>query len=451
MLFTRKALTALIVPLLIEQALGVLVGMVDSVMVSSVGEAAVSGVSLVGTLNLLLVYVFTALASGGAVIVSQLVGKKDYTRANEAAKQLVWAVMIISTFIGLASAIFRWPLLKLVFGKVDSDVMYHAQIYFFFMALSFPFLGVRGAFGAVLRASGDTKTSMRASLYVNLINVVGNALLIYVFNLEAAGAAIATLFSRIVGAFSLLPAVKDKTRIVFIDKLFKYKPDFMYIKGICGIGLPNGLENGMFQFGKVLTQSLISGLGTACIAANAVSNSLTSLQYIPGTAISAAMITVVGQCLGAQEKEQAKIYAKKLLRIAYCCIIGISIIMCLFANTLVGLYNLSPEAHKLGVNILYLHSIIVCSIWPIAFTLPNSFRAASDVRFTMYVSITSMWLFRVGLSYVFVLALDLSVVGVWYAMACDWVFRAIIFGTRYLKGTWLTKYKPLKTSKKEAA
>ena len=163
------------------------------------------------------------------------------------------------------------------------------------------------------------------------------------------------------------------------------------------------------------------------------------------------MVTVVGQCLGAQEKEQAKIYAKKLLKIAYACIVAISVILCVFANFFVGLYNLSPEAHELGVNILYFHSIIVCTIWPIAFTLPNSFRAASDVRFTMIVSITSMWLFRVGLSYVFVLLFDLSVIGVWYAMGCDWLFRAIIFGTRYLKGTWLTKYKPLKTSNKEVA
>lgn len=449
MLFSRRDLTRIIIPLLIEQTLAITVGMFDSVMVASAGEAAVSGVSLVDTVNLLLVYLFTALAGGGSIVISQLIGKGDLERAKEASKQLVWVVFIVALIISLSTCILRAPLLRLIFGSVESAVMDSAQIYFLFTSLSFPFLGIYSACSAILRAAGNSRISMNTSLVMNGLNILGNALLIFVFDMGAGGAAIATLFSRIVGCFIIIPPVKNKKRIVYVEKLLQYKPNFSYIKSICGVGIPNGLENGMFQFGKVITQSLISGLGTISIAANAVSNSLTALQYVPGTAIGLAMVIVVGRCVGASEKEQAKKYARKLLGITYLCIIFISIILCVFAHEFVGLYNLSTQSENLAVKIIYVHSILVCTIWPIAFPLPNCFRASNDVKFTMILSIISMWTFRVGLSFVFVKVLSFGVMGVWYAMFTDWLFRAIIFGIRFLKGTWLEKYKPISYSKEE--
>ena len=441
MLFSKRDLSKIIIPLLIEQTLAITIGMIDSVMVSSAGEAAVSGVSLVDTVNLLLIYLFSALAGGGAVIISQLLGRKDYQKANEASKQLVWVVFAVATVITAFTLIFRKGLLNLIFGRVPKDVMQNAEIYFLFTAMSYPFLGLYNAGASVFRAMGNTKVSMYSSFIMNGINVVGNAILIYVFEMGAAGAAIATLFSRIVGAVIMMILVCNKKLLIHVEKPFKYKPDFLLIKQICAIGIPNGLENGMFQFGKVITQSIISGFGTIQIAANAVANSLTALQYIPGHATGLTMITVVGRCVGAGEKDQAKKYTKKLVGLTYLFILTISLILCVFSKGFVGLYNLSGKSSELARTIIFMNSIAVCTIWPLSFTTPNSFRAASDVKFPMILSVISMWVFRVGFSFVFGVVFDMGVTGVWLAMYLDWAFRASVFTVRFFKNTWLTKYK----------
>lgn len=448
MLFSNKEVYRIVVPLIIQQVLAVTINMCDSMMVSSAGEAAISGVSLIGTLNLLFVYMFSSLSSGGAVVISQLIGKKDIEGAKIASKQLLWIVFIISSLIALFSAIFRVPLLNLIFGKIESDVMQNALIYFLIIALSYPFLGIYNACAAIFRAMGNSRISMTTSIIMNIINVTGNAILIFIFDMGAAGAAIATSVSQVVGALIMMILIHNKDNPIYIEKILKYKPDFNIIKRICGIGIPNGLENSMFQFGKVLTQSLIAIFGTSQIAANAVGNSITSIQYTAGTAIGMGMITIVGQCIGAEEKEQAKKYTIKLLKMAYAIIISVSIFICLFMNQIIGLYNLTGEAAQTAKQILLTHSIFVCTVWPIAFPLPNAFRAASDVKYTMIVSVASMWIFRVFLSYVFGKFMGMGVMGVWYAMYCDWFFRAMLFGIRYIRGTWLTKYKTLEIKNK---
>ncbi len=446
MLFTNRDLTKIIVPLLVEQFLAVTIGMLDSVMVASAGEAAVSGVSLVDSVNLLMVYVFTALASGGSIVISQFIGAKNDEYANRATKQLVWVVFLVCFILMTTMLVFRNGLLSLVFGKIDADVMANAKVYFLFTALSYPFLGLYNAGAAIFRAMGNSKISMKVSMVMNVTNLFGNALLIFVFNMGAAGAAIATLFSRILGAAIMMIRVCDKNLSVYLEKPFSFKPDFHLIKRICAIGIPNGAENGMFQFGKVVTQSLISGFGTMQIAANAAAGGLTSIQYSPGGALGIAMVIVVGRCVGAGENEQARKYARKLLGIAYILMASLAVIMAVFSKQLVGLYSLSPQSAKIAQQLLVLHCVGVAVFHPTAFCLANSFRAANDVRSTMILSICSMWVFRVGLSYVFGKYLGLGVLGVWLAMQTDWIFRAICFGVRFVRGTWLTKYKAFETN-----
>ena len=440
MLFSRREFIKIVVPLVIEQLLAVTIGMMDSMMVSSAGEAAISGVSLVDTFNLLLVYMFGALATGGSVVISQTLGRRDLDGARNAAKQLILCVVAVSCGITAIAVGFRKPLLRLIFGSIEADVMANALIYFLFTALSYPFLGLYNSGAAIFRAMGNSRISMLASLLMNVINVCGNALLIFVFHMGAAGAAIATLFSRVVGAALMQVLLHNRRNPVYVEKLLKTKPDWAVIKRICGIGIPNGLENSMFQLGKVLTQSLISTFGTVQIAANAVGNAVTALQYIPGTAIGMASITIVGRCVGALEKEQAKKYARILLGLAYGLILCVSLVIVIFMEQIIGLYGLSEASAEFARKIIFLHSICVCTIWPLAFTIPNSFRAASDVRYTMVISILSMWIFRVGLSYVFGQYLQMGVLGVWVAMFCDWLFRGVLFLIRFLRGTWLTKY-----------
>lgn len=438
-MFTVKELRKMIVPLLIEQFLAVSIGMIDSMMVSYAGEAAVSGVSLVDTFNLLLIYLFTALAGGGAVVISQLIGKNDLESANNSVKQLIWVVTSVAVLLSIVSIAFKGPILAFIFGAVDSDVMNNAQIYFLFTALSYPFLALYNGGAAVFRSMGNSKISMYASILMNIINVVGNAVLIFAFHLGAAGAAIATLISRIIGALVIIVLVHNKNNMIYLEKLFHFKPDFFIIKKICAIGIPNGLENSMFQFGKVVTQSLVATFGTMQIAANAVGNSIAAIQYIPGHAVGLTMITVIGRCVGAEEKEQAKKYALKLLGVTYGLIIAISVVMIAFLKPIIGFYNLSPESAELAYKLMVWHCVVVSVIWPSGFTLPNSFRAAGDVKYPMIMSISSMWVCRVGLSYLFGKYMNMGIEGIWLAMFCDWIFRAIWYVIRYIKGTWLSK------------
>ena len=440
MLFSKQDLSRIIVPLLLQQTLAITVGMLDSVMVSSAGEAAVSGVSLVDTVNNLLVYVFSALAAGGAVIISQSLGCKNLARAKAAAKQLIWVVFLSAFLITALAVIFRDAILSLIFGSIPAEIMQNAQVYFLYTALSYPFLGIHNACSAIFRAGGNSKLSLYTSILINALNIAGNAILIYAFHLGAAGAAIATLISRMAGAFIMLRCNCSPKSPIPVENLFTFRPQWSLIKPICQIGIPNGIENGMFQFGKVITQSLIATFGAVQIAANAAANPLTALQYIPGGAMGLAMTVVVGRCIGAGELSQAKHYTKKLVTTTYLLNIAISIPLCLFSWEFVGLYHLSEESTALGVQLLFMHSVMVCTVWPTAFTLAHAFRAASDVRYPMVISILSMWVFRVGLSFVLGQVMEFGLIGVWIAMGCDWLFRAVIYGIHYLRGTWLTKY-----------
>lgn len=440
MLFSKQDLSRIIVPLLLQQTLAVTVGMLDSVMVSSAGEAAVSGVSLVNTINTLLVYVFSALASGGAVIISQSLGSNVLPRAKAAAKQLLWVVFFAACFLTAAAVAFRGTILSLLFGSIPDNIMQNARVYFLYTALSYPFLGLYNACAAIFRAGGNSKISLYTSIVINALNIAGNALLIYALHMGAAGAAIATLASRIAGALIMLICIRSRKNLVPVEKFFDFRPQWSLIKPICQIGIPNGIENSIFQLGKVITQSLISTFGTVQIAANAAANPLTALQYIPGSAIGLAMSVVIGRCIGAGELSQARYYTKKLVGITYGLLIAMSIPMCLFAEELVGLYHLSEESSALCVQLLFLHSAFVCTFWPAAFTQPNAFRAASDVRYPMIISIFSMWVFRVGLSFVLGQVLEFGLTGVWISMGCDWLFRAVIFTAHNISGKWLTKF-----------
>lgn len=441
MLFSKRDLTRLIVPLLIEQTLAITIGMLDTVMVASAGEAAVSGVSLVDSVNLLVLYFLGSLATGGAIVISQFLGARDIDSARGAAKQLVYVPAIFSAIICLVMVMGGEGLLSLVFGSVSNEIMESAKVYFLYTALSYPFIAIYNSGAAIYRAMGNSKVSMYASIIMNVINVFGNAILIYAFEMGAAGAAIATLFSRIVGAVIMLRLVRDRYQTVHVEHLFRYKPDFKIIKRILGIGVPNGFEGSVFQLGKVITQSLVSTFGTVSIAANAAANTLSALLYIPGNAIGLTMAAVVGRCVGAGEKEQARKYSKKLLGISYLLIIAMAVVLSIFAPQLVGLFNLSNAASELALYLFIFHNICVSIVWATAFVLPNSFRASNDVKFTMFLSIASMWVFRVGSSYLFGEFMGLGVAGVWYGMICDWTFRCIVFGIRFLRGTWLTKYK----------
>ena len=441
LLFSNAQLKKLIVPLMIEQLLVMLVGMIDTVMVSSVGEAAISGTSLVDMINMVLINIFAALATGGAVVTSQFIGAKRHDDALESARQLLFSTTIVSFLIAALTLIFKEHILKLLFGNIEADVMQNSVTYFILSALSYPFLAVYNACGSLYRAMGNSKISMQMSLLMNVINIVGNAVLIYGFKLGVLGAGIATLVSRVVAATVILVKICKKSDNIYINLKQKFSLNPYLIRKIMCIGVPNGFENSLFQLGKVIIMSIVTAFGTSQIAANAVSNNFASIGCIPGQSMNLAMITVIGRCVGALDYEQAIYYIKKLLKITYSAMAVLNIFILLILPVAFKLYNLTDETLNLARTIIFIHNGFAILIWPLAFTLPNALRAANDVNFTMFVSVFSMIMFRIMFSYIFGMYMGYGVVGVWCAMIIDWTFRASCFIIRVCGNKWKIIYK----------
>lgn len=429
-MFTRRDLAKLLLPLIVEQLLAVLVGMADVVMVAAVGETAVSGVSLVDSISILIIQMLAALATGGSVVCAQYIGKKQPENACEAAGQLILVTTMVSVVIAVIALIGNRHLLAMIFGKVENSVMENAQIYFWLSALSYPFLAVYNSCAALYRAMGNSKVSMYASLVMNAINIAGNAICVFGLHMGVEGVGIPTLVSRAFAAILMLFLIQRPQNVIRIRNLQELRFNGRMIKDILKVGVPNGMENTMFQFGKLFLQSLVSSLGTVAIASYAVASNLVTFEYLVGNAIGLGIITIVGQCVGAGEWEQAKQYTKKLVLVNYAALVVICSLMILFRNQVVGIYNLSPEATRTSAEMLFAHSLAMV-VWPLAFTIPYSLRASFDAPFTMYVSVASMWIFRIASAYFFVKVLNLGVMGVWYGMYIDWVFRGLLFVNRF--------------------
>lgn len=438
-MFTNQQLKRLIIPLVIEQVLAVTIGMSDTIMVSSVGEAAVSGLALVDTINILLINIFAALATGGAVIAAQYIGKDDRENACLSAKQLLLSTGMLATIIMVIVLFSCTNLLQLAFGNVEHSVMSNAIIYFQISAWSYPFIALYNSGAAVFRSMGNSKISMYTSLFMNGFNIIGNAVLIYGFQMGVAGSALASLVSRILGATFILLLLRNSENKIYIDAYRKLGFRFDMIKRILGIGIPNGLENGMFQIGKILVQGFIASYGTMAIAANAVANNIAQIEIIPGAAIGLAMISVVGQCAGAKDFEAARNYCRKLMKMAYLSMLVLNIVMLCLVPFILQAYHLSNTTYEVALILLLMHSVCAILFWPLSFTFPNALRAAGDVKFTMIVSIISMWLCRICLSYLFGTYIGFGVIGIWIAMFCDWLFRIVLFMIRYQGNAWTQK------------
>ena len=435
-MFSNRALFRLFAPLLVEQLLLMLVGMVDTIMVSSAGEAAISGVSIVNDVNNLMIQLLAALSGGGAVVVSQYLGLGDKKQTIRSASQLVMISSLIAFGICVISLLSYKQVLQLLYGSVEPDVMQAARTYYWITALSFPVLGIYNAGTAVFRSMGRTNTTMFVSILMNTINIIGNYIGVFVLHMGVAGVAWPTLISRavaavIIGVMSLRE--ENQVRVVMKD-VFMFRWDI--IQRILNIAIPNAIENGLFQVGRVIVTIFISGYGTSQIAANGVANSFSTLAIISSAAMQLAIVTVVGQCVGANDYDQAQYYMKHMMITAY--------IMGLFNNILVllimpyglQLYTLTPETARIVTTIMYWNALATTLLHPMSFVLPNALRAAGDARFTMIVGIVSMFATRISLAFVFGTVLKMYVLGTYFAMFCDWVTRIICFVWRWKSGRW---------------
>lgn len=441
-LFTGKQLRALILPLIVEQFLGIFVGMADTMMVASAGEAAVSGVSLVDSLNVLLIVLFVALTTGGSVIISQHLGAKSYSDALKSAQQLLLSTTSLSLLMTAIALLGNYWLLHFIFRNIAPDVMGHARIYFFILAFSYPFLAIYNSCAAIFRAMGNSKISMTASLVMNLLNVCGNALLVFCFHMGASGVAISSLISRMLAAAFLLLMLRRPDQLITL-KTYSLQFDTGIIRKLLYIGVPSSIETSIFQIGKLLVLSVVAGFGTSATTANAVSNSLSQFALIPAAAIGTAMITISGQCIGAGAYDLAVSYTKELLLLSHGILAATNLIMFFACPYLLPLYSLTPETLQTATLLIRVHSIGAIFLYPESFMLTNTLRAAADVKYPMVVSILSMWIWRVGFSYILGIYFHMGVLGVWVAMLSDWLCRSICFGLRFRSGVWKTKNKSL--------
>lgn len=437
--FDKKFLVTLLFPLVLEQILAVTVGMADMIMVSGAGETAVSGVSLVNTIATLLIYVFMALSTGGSVVASQALGANKKETALTVANQLILISIIVSIVISSICLLLNRQILNLIYGNVEPLLMENAVTYFYISAFSFPFVAVYYGAVALFRAQGNTKLSLYVSTIMNVLNIIGNAIFVYCFNMGIAGVGYATLISRIVACLIVIIVLMNQKLELHIDKYFRLGWNWEIQKKILHIGIPSGIDNGMFQIGKLFTQSLISSFGTASIAANACASTIELLATIPASATGLALTTIVGQLVGANDYDSVKIYTKKLLKWAYIMLWIENIFIILLAPKISGLYNLSAEGDRLARLLIVYHSICCMIMWPAAWTLPAVLRASGDVKFLMISSMIIMWVFRIALAYIIGGWLKLGVFGVWIAMTIDWLARCIVNILRLKSGKWKKK------------
>ena len=434
--FSRKQLCALLIPLMLEQILASLMGMADTMMVSNVGSHAIAAVSLVDSLNVVMINLFSAMATGGSIICSQYIGRDDLRQANETGRQLLLSITVISVFIGAICLVLRRPLLSLIFGQVEEAVMENAEIYMLVTALSFPFLAMYNAGAALFRASGNSRLPMTVSLLSNIINIGGNAILIFGLKMGVLGAAIPTLLGRMFCAIVILYKLRQPHQKIIVHDYRSIRPDFQRIAHILRIGVPTGIENSMFQFGKLVIQSSVSTLGTAAIAANAMAATMEAFISNASIGVGLGMMTVVGQCMGAGRLQEARSYILKLSFLGRLLIIFFCAVAAVAIKPITVIAGMEPDAAEMTVQMMHLICIYKPIMWSTSFMLAYGMRAAGDVRFSLITSSVTMWTCRVVISVVLIRVFHMGPVAVWLGMFSDWTVRSVAYVWRFHSGRW---------------
>ena len=438
-MFSNRMICSLLIPVVLEQLLNSIMGTADTMMVSNVGSAAISAVSLVDSINVLVIQAFSALAAGGAIVCAQYIGQRNKEKANESARQVLFIITAISVAVSLFCLVFQKPLLRLIFGSVEAEVMRASEVYFFYTALSFPFIAAYDSAASIFRAQDNTRGPMTISMISNVMNIAGNAIMIWVFHMGVAGAALSTLISRIFCAVVVLIQLRKERegQEIVVRDYFKIRPNWSMIKRILGIGIPSGVENSMFQLGKLAIQSTVSTLGTAAIAAQAMTNILENLNGIAAIGVGVGLMTIVGQCLGAGRKDEAVYYIKKLCVIAEIVVLTSCLIVFALTKPVTILGGMEKESADMCFHMVMWITIMKPLVWTMAFVPGYGLRAAGDVKFSMITSCCTMWACRFCLCVFLIRVMGFGPMGVWIGMFADWTVRSIIFTWRFHSRKWL--------------
>ena len=438
-LFTGRQLMSLILPLIIDLFLTFFVGMLDSVMVSSVNESAVSAISLVDQVIQLVVMVFSAMAAGGAVVAGQYLGARRQKDACRAAGQLVWLMFFTGIFLGAAVLLFRHAILGHVFGHITKQVYSYADKYMIIVSCSIPMLAAYQAGTAVFRTMGNSRVPMWISLMMNLINFSGNAILIYGAGMDTNGAAVSTLVSRAAAAIVITVMLLNQNRDLHYARGLGRHPDGTLIRRILYVGIPNGLENGMFQLGKIVLLSLVALYGTSAITANAITQNMAQIQLIPAFAVNMAVTTVIARCVGYGDIPQVRYYNRLLLIIMYAASEITAFLIYFTMPLILSLYHASPETSRLTMQMMNWHTFAAVTLWPLAFEVPQALRAAGDVKFPMFTSMITMWFIRILGAWILAGPAGLGALAPWIAMVMDFIARTILYQYRWRSGKWIDK------------
>lgn len=435
-MFSKKEMIKIMIPLILEQMLNTAVGMADTLMVSSIGESAISGVSLVDNINALLFTLFSALCTGGAIVTAHFIGAHNEEKARNSAANLVFSSVSLALLMSVVALAGNRLLIQLFYGSIEESVMQSARTYFFYSAFTYAFTALYNSCSSLFRVMGITRVSLVASIMANIINICGNALFLYGFHWGVAGIAVATLIAKVCSAMFMMTVLTRRNRVVYLEVKKIFRPKWDMIKQILSIGVPNGIESSIFQIGKVLVSGVTAMLGTTSIAANAVASTISGFAVIPGNAVGLTITTVVGQIVGSGDNKLAIKKTRTLLLWSYFCVGITCTLLFILCPEVVGLYHLEDVTKPLAVKILRFYSIICVLFWTPSFALPNALRAVKEVKYTMVVSIASMWIWRILLAYAFAIYMNFGVIGIWMAMGVDWVCRSICFYIRFFHGKW---------------
>ena len=436
-MFSNKAVWKLMAPLAFDQLLNSMMGTVGTMVVSNLGSAAISAVSLVDAINVLIVQAFYALAAGGTVVCSQYLGCKKEKEANEAARQLLFITFVLSVVIAAICLAANGPLLRLIFGEVEPQVMKYSRQYFIISAISYPFIALYDDGSSIFRAQENSKTPMMISLCANILNLILNILFVWGFHMEVIGSATATMLSRAFSMIAVLCLLRRPELIICLRGYLSIRPIWSQIRRILYLGIPSGIENSMFQFGKLAIQSTVSMMGTAAIAAQGMTNILENLNGILAIGIGVGLMTVVGECMGAGRKDEAAYYIKKMTAVSEVVVIVSCLLIFALVHPITIFGGMEAKSAKMCIFMVGCITIAKPIVWSLAFIPAYGFRAAGDVKFTMVTSALIMWFCRVTLAMFLARVLGFGPIAVWIGMFTDWSVRAIIYSIRFKSGKWM--------------
>lgn len=438
----RKDVLKLAIPIMIEQTFVMLLGTFNTMMAGHIGEEAVSAIGMVDSINNMFISFFAALSVGATVVVAQQIGQEKPKKANETAKQAIISGVIVALTITILLWIFRLQLINKLYGSAEELVKVNAKLYLEFTLLTYPFIAIEQIANGILRGCGDTKTPMKITMFMNVINIILGYVLIFgldflnIPSFGITGAALAIAIARLVGTLLIMIVLFRGSKIIKLKKIFPFKFDFKIQKDIFNIGIPAGMEQVIFNTGKLIVQVFIVTMGTTSIAANAIGNSIAIIINVPGNALCLAATTLVGQYVGRDDIKGAKNTLIYLVKFGTIALVTLGILFIPIAPWLSSLYTDSQEVINLSSKLIATNGIALIA-WSMSFILSSGLKGAGDTRYTMLTAFIGMWIFRIFIGYILGIILNFGLVGIWIAMYIDWFVRGTMYCVRLKGNKWI--------------